>query len=127
MKHGGILLAGLLAVMGIGCEDDGGGSGVSGTWTGSGHYTHAKQLPVEITLVLTQNGNAVSGSYDITRPNRHMVGSVSGTITGNTLDLTMTPHGLADGTVSGDTMTLDWWEEGLGEEGTHAIVTLTRQ
>lgn len=131
MKRIGIVLACLLAVFVIGCEDNNGGggsSGVTGTWKGTGGYDPGTSID-DFTLVLTQDGNAVSGSYDITRPNRHMVGSVSGTIEGNALDMTLNPNGLADGTVDGNVMTLHWWESGYAGEaaGRDGHVTLTRQ
>lgn len=130
MKRMLVVLACALMVCAIGCEDegDGGGSGVSGTWTGSGAYVQGTPIS-NFTLVLTQSGNAVSGSYDIARSGRHMAGSVSGTVSANALNLTLTPHGRADGTVSGNTMSLHWWESGFGgdPEGKDAHVTLTRQ
>jgi len=130
MKRIAVLLACLLAVFVIGCEDEeaGGASGINGTWTGSGFYDGGVALN-NFTMVLTQDGNAVSGSYDITRPNRHMVGSVSGSNNGGTLDLTLNPNGTVDGTVSGNTMTIEWWESGFGgdEEGGYAHLTLTKQ
>lgn len=131
MKKLAILTACLLAVFAVGCEDDdeeGGGSGVTGTWNGSGFYDAGVQLN-DFTMVLTQDGDAVSGSYDITRPNRHMAGSVSGSNNGGTLDLTLTPNGTVNGTVDGDTMTIEWWESGFDGrvEGGEAHLTLTRQ
>ncbi|MBP7828378.1 MAG: hypothetical protein KA248_00525 [Kiritimatiellae bacterium] len=132
MKRIGILMACLLAAFVIGCEDDeeegGGGSGVSGTWKGSGFYDGGVALN-DFTMTLTQNGNSVSGSYDITRPNRHMAGSVSGWNNSGTLDLTLTPHGTVDGTVSGGSMTIVWWESGFGGdvEGQEAHLTLNKQ
>ncbi|MBU1692832.1 MAG: hypothetical protein KJ726_09460 [Verrucomicrobia bacterium] len=131
MKRIAILLACVLAVFVMGCESDeasGGGSGVTGTWKGSGFYDGGVALN-DFTMVLNQDGTTVSGSYDITRPNRHMVGSVSGSNNGGTLDLTLNPNGTVDGTVSGNTMTIVWWESGFGGdiEGQEAHLTLTRQ
>jgi hypothetical protein len=102
MKRIAILMACLLAVFVIGCEDEeegGGGSGVTGTWRGSGFYDGGVALD-DFTMVLTQDGTSVSGSYDITRPNRHMAGSVSGSNNGGTLDLTLNPNGTVDGTLT---------------------------
>lgn len=127
------LLMGLLA-MGLcaGCEDDdgdGGGGGlggsVAGSWSGGGAYDQGTIIS-QFNLDLTQDGNAVSGSYSIERTGRSMSGSISGTVSGNSIDMDFIPHGNASGTVSGNSMSLNWWEDGFGGEGGGGSVTLSR-
>jgi hypothetical protein len=135
MQKLGVVLACVLTMLWAGCEDsnkndDGGNdaSGVAGRWVGSGSYDNGV-LITDFTLNLTQNGNSVGGSYDIQRNGRHMAGSISGTTSGNQIDMTFTPHGNASGTISGNTMSLNWWESGFGGdvEGANGTVTLTKQ
>jgi len=128
----GILLAGSLAA----CDSDDGDSsgpaaGVAGTWNGTGNYVFNSVPITQFTLNLAQTGNAVSGTYAIKRDARDlMTGTVSGSVGGGQISLTMTPHGSADGSVGGDTMTLDWVESGFGGAAftgpRNASVTLTR-
>ena len=113
----------LMAVAIVGCDDDdddgGGGGGssgsVSGAWHGTGNYKHNNVPITDFTMNLTQSGNSVSGSYSIKRDARPtMSGSVSGSVNGNKVDLTMGPHGHAEGAVSGNSMGLYWYESGFG-------------
>ena len=123
-----VLLASILALF-TGCGGDSGGdnsggdnsggggdnAGVAGTWNGTGNYEH-NNVPIrQFNLNLSQNGNAVSGSYTITRDARPtMTGSISGSVSGNRISMTMNPHGMAEGSVSGNSMSLDWIESGFG-------------
>ena len=112
--------------VGCGSGDGGDGDGVAGTWSGSGRYDNGVSIDSFI-LELTQNGNAIGGTYSITRPVRGtMPGTVTGSISGNELDLTMTPHGWAEGTVDGNVMNLYWYESGLGGVGGGGDVILSR-
>ena len=124
------MLAMMVAMMALwtGCGGDDGGdaSGVAGTWSGSGRYDIGVTIDSFI-LDLTQNGNAIGGTYSITRPVRGtMPGTVTGSISGNELTLTMTPHGWAEGTVDGNVMNLYWYESGLGGVGGGGDVILSR-
>jgi hypothetical protein len=47
---------------GGGDDDDGGGDGISGTWKGVGHASVGVTAPT--TLVLSQDGNKLSGKWD---------------------------------------------------------------
>jgi hypothetical protein len=103
-----------------GCDSGGGGgskepAGVAGEWNGTGNYVHNNVPITKFNLSLTQNSNAVKGTYSILRNARpEMNGSVNGQVDGDKISLTMNPHGFADGTVSGDSMNLDWTESGFG-------------
>jgi hypothetical protein len=99
---------------------------VAGKWSGNGRYDAG--VPIDsFILDLTQNGNALGGTYSITRPVRGtMAGTISGSISGNVLDLTMTPHGWADGTVEGNVMNLYWYESGFDGVGGGGDVILSR-
>lgn len=109
-----------IAVIGVsGCNDsEGGNSGIAdvrGTWNGTGNYVYHNVPINKFNLNLSQNGNAIAGNYVIDRePASHMTGSISGSVSGNDITLTMNPHGHASGTVSGNTMTLTWTEVGFG-------------
>ena len=129
----------VMAVSLAGCESDssssggggGGGSGVSGTWNGTGNYEYNSVPVTQFTLNLSQNGNAVSGSYAIKRDARDLMqGSVSGSFSGNSINMTMSPHGHASGGVSGNSMSLTWHESGFGggdfTGSRNASVNLTR-
>lgn len=111
----------VIGTMLVGCEQYGGGGGrtpepptVTGTWNGTGRYRHGVAI-TKFHLELSQNGNAVSGSYSIKRDVRgEMNGALSGSVTGNSIDLTMHSHGYAKGSFSGNSMTLTWTESGFG-------------
>lgn len=111
-----------VAVIGmIGCSDSGSSSGnsgiadVRGTWNGTGNYVHNNVPVTKFNVNLGQTGNAVSGNYVIDRePSSHMSGSISGSVSGSDISLTMHPHGYASGTVSGNSMSLTWTEPGFG-------------
>lgn len=115
-----ILGLGLAFAM-TGCDDDddngggGGGGSAAGTWVGSGAYVH-NSVPIRnFTLNINQNGNAISGTYSITRDARPtMSGSLSGSVNGGSIDLVMGGHGFANGTFGGNSMTLSWTESGFG-------------
>ncbi len=114
----GLVVACSLSACDSGGDDNGGGGGggsAAGTWTGTGNYVH-NNVPInEFTLNITQNGNAVSGTYRITREARPtMSGALSGTVNGGSINLVMGPHGVADGSFGGDSMTLHWTETGFG-------------
>lgn len=72
---------------GGGGDDNGGGnngspaSDVSGTWIGTGYTPQTGTLPTK--LILSQNGNSVSGTWDDI--------AVTGTVSGNQLILTLIP------------------------------------
>jgi hypothetical protein len=100
----------LVIAMGMGCSSgsSSGGGGidntvnVSGTWKGTGN---APQTGTQsTTLILTQSGNNVSGTWDGL--------AVTGAVSGNQLTLTFTPFtqsgvnftGGGLGTVTGNTM-----------------------
>ncbi|MDD2240421.1 MAG: hypothetical protein PHO14_04555 [Kiritimatiellae bacterium] len=132
-----ILLGTLMAISLAACDSDssgggsGGGSGVAGTWNGTGNYVHNNVPVTQFTLQLDQNGDAVTGTYAIKRDARGLMpGTVSGTVSGDGITMTMTPHGTATGTVSGNRMTLNWVETGFGGSDfagpRNASVTLTR-
>ncbi len=117
-----------------GGDDDGeSGAGVAGHWTGTGQYhTDDEGEPISMqftmTLDLTQTGNAVQGSYLVSRQVRgDMPGAVSGTLNGDGIDMTLTPHGRAWGTVGDRTMDLTWFEDfGIGT-GLTGTVTMQLQ
>ncbi len=93
-------------------------NGVSGSWSGTGNYEHNNVPITAFNLNLSQDGNNVSGSYSIKRDARDtMSGSVSGSVSGGNIDMTMGSHGFADGSFSGDTMNLNWFESGFGGPG----------
>ena len=109
----------------VGCDGDGDGGGssssgssgnISGTWVGSGSTGNADhQMTINMTLNIQNTGAVITGNYNITRPNRTMTGTISGTLSGSNFNMTMGPHGWADGTVSGNTMTINWTEERGGD------------
>jgi hypothetical protein len=108
----------------VGCDGDGNGgsdgggstSNISGTWVGSGTTGNDKhQMSINMTLNIQNEGALIAGSYDISRPNRDMSGSLTGTLSGSSFTMTMGLHGWADGTVSGNTMTINWTEERGGD------------
>ena len=119
------MMVAMAAVAGCG-GDDGDPSGVAGKWTGAGRYDAG--VPIEsFELNLTQNGNALGGTYSITRPVRgNMSGTISGSISGDELDLVMTPHGWAKGSVDGNSMSLYWYELGFDGVGGGGNVSLSR-
>jgi hypothetical protein len=101
----------LVLAMGMGCSSGGSSSGgggtestanVSGTWKGTGNSKETGTLPT--TLILSQSGNSVSGTWDGL--------AVTGTVSGNQLALTFTPFtlngvnitGSGSATVIGDNM-----------------------
>jgi hypothetical protein len=106
----------LVLAMGMGCSSGGssngsssGGGGVtdntanvSGTWKGTGNSKETGTLPT--TLILSQSGNNVSGTWDTL--------AVTGTVSGNQLNLTFTPYtlngvnitGSGNATVTGNSM-----------------------
>jgi hypothetical protein len=122
MKRMMSLLLGLVVAFSLGAcdsddDDGGGGSGGSaaGTWTGTGNYVFNSVPITAFTMNLTQSGNAISGTYSITRDARPtMTGSLSGTVNGSSITLTMPAHGYANGTFGGNSMTLNWTETGFG-------------
>ena len=96
-------------------DDNDTSSKVTGTWNGTGSYRHNGVAIRKFELVLNQDGNHVSGSYSIKRDARYeMNGSISGSSSGGSVNLTMSPHGHAHGSFSGNSMTLDWTESGFG-------------
>lgn len=112
-----ILLSILTAALLAACAEDSGssGDGVRGTWNGTGNYVHNNVPITRFTLNLGQDGDSVSGTYAIKRDVRElMTGTVSGSVSGNQVSLTMNPHGYAEGTFSGDRMNLEWIESGFG-------------
>lgn len=135
-----LLTAALLAAfLPAGCEYYGADNGgrdkepetVTGVWDGTGSYRHNGVAITKFHLDLVQNGNAVSGSYSIKRAVRgEMNGALSGSVSGNRIDLKMHSHGYADGTWSGNSMTLHWTESGFGgpdwEGSRDGTVNLTR-
>jgi hypothetical protein len=134
-----IVLSLLMSMAIVGCDDDddddsgsgASGGSVAGSWSGSGNYVHNSVPITAFNLNLNQDGNSISGSYSIKRDARDtMSGSVSGSVNGGSIDLTMSPHGHADGTVSGNSMTLDWFESGFGgsdfDGPRNGTVTLSR-
>ena len=127
-----VALAAAVSLFTVACNDDGGGGGsgvpssIAGQWSGSGNYDQGTAIQTFI-LILTQNGNALSGSYSVKRTGRgQMNGSVNGSISGNAVNVTMSPHGRADGTVNGNAMTLYWYESGFGGSGGGGTVNLSR-
>lgn len=89
-------------------DDDGGGTPVdaAGSWRGSGAYDQGTKIN-DFQLNLSQDGNAVSGTYSVSRTARPtMTGSVNGTVSGGKIDINMTPHGYADGSINGNSMSL---------------------
>jgi hypothetical protein len=85
------LLAGMVMILAtflLGCGGGGSSSGggstaidVSGTWRGTGYAPQTGSAPT--TLILSQSGNNVSGTWDGY--------AVTGTVSGNQLTLTFTP------------------------------------
>lgn len=128
-KWGVAAAAAALAALGGGCEFGGSSSStqrVGGTWTGSGAYDQGTVIS-QFELRLNQDGNAVSGSYTVTRTGRNtMTGAVNGSVSGSSVNLTLSPHGMAEGRVDGNTMRLYWYESGFGGVGGGGNVTLTR-
>jgi len=111
-----------------GCDSSSSSSpaAVAGVWTGSGAYEQGTAIS-NFRLTLTQDGKSVLGSYSVTRTGRStMTGSVSGSVSGSKLNLTLSPHGMADGRVDGNTMTLFWFESGFGGTGGGGTVTLSK-
>lgn len=111
----GLLVACSMTACDSGGDSNGGGGSAAGTWTGTGNYVF-NSVPIrEFTLNLTQTGNTLSGTYSITRDARgNMSGSLTGTVNGGNIDLSMPAHGFAAGTFGGGSMTLDWTETGFG-------------
>ncbi len=137
MKRLMSLLLGLVVALSLGaCDDDddgggGGGGSATGTWTGTGTYVYLSVPIRNFTLNITQTGNAISGTYSITRDGRGtMSGALSGTVSGGSISLLMPGHGSADGTFGGNTMTLNWTENGFNGEDfdgpQNAAVSLSR-
>ncbi len=117
----GLLVACSMTACDSGGDDDGdgggGGGSAAGTWTGTGNYVFLGVPIREFTLNIAQTGNAVSGTYSITRDGRGtMAGALSGTVSGGSITLLMPGHGSANGTFGGDSMTLDWTENGFNGE-----------
>ncbi len=118
----------------VGCDGDGDGDGgggsvgnISGTWVGSGSTGNDKhQMNINMTLNIQNEGALIAGTYNITRPNREMSGSITGTLSGGNFTMTMGLHGWADGTVSGSTMTINWTEE-RGGDPFFSTLTLVKQ
>ena len=80
------VLVGLLLTLSCGGGSSSGGGGsdtlnVSGTWKGTGNAPETGTHPT--TLILNQSGNNVSGTWDGL--------AVNGTVSGNQLNLTLTP------------------------------------
>jgi len=111
------LMAGtiLLSLTAISCSGGGGGGGnddpngtdiISGTWEGT--FSTSLVATSSLTMILSQDGNEFSGSYSA----EDASGSVTGTITGNTITFDLDPS--ADcpgdfdgsGTISGSSLTL---------------------
>lgn len=138
MRTFGLILLGTLMAISLAACDSGssggdsdGSVGVAGTWNGTGNYVHNNVPVTQFTLQLNQDGDAVTGAYAIKRDARDLMpGTVSGSVSGDRITMTMTPHGTATGTVSGNRMSLNWVETGFGGNdfaGPHnASVTLTR-
>ncbi len=126
----GLALGIMSVVFFAGCESDDDSNdpaGVAAVWSGSGNYDQGTAIQTFV-LNLTQNGNAVGGTYSVKRTGRgQMNGSVNGTIAGNNINMTLSPHGTANGTVSGNAMSLYWYESGFGGSGGGGNVNLTRQ
>jgi len=59
---------------------------VTGTWTGSD--TEHGSSPGPMTLVLTQNGNGIGGTFSVTSGNETPAGNVTGNISKDDLKLT---------------------------------------
>ena len=132
-KLGLVLLGSLMAISLVACDSgsDDGRIDVAGTWNGTGNYVYNNVPITQFTLQLDQNDNVVSGTYAIKRAVRDLMpGTVSGSVSGDSITMTMTPHGSATGTISGNSMTLNWIETGFGgnnNPGPHnASVHLTR-
>jgi hypothetical protein len=90
----------LVMAMGMGCSSGGSSSGgggidstvnVSGTWKGTGNAPQTGTQPT--TLILTQSGNNVSGTWDGL--------AVTGAVSGNQLALTFTPFTLNGVNITG--------------------------
>lgn len=89
----------LVLAMGMGCSSgsSSGGGGTdntanfSGTWKGTGNAPQTGSAPT--TLILTQSGNNVSGTWDGL--------AVTGVVSGNQLALTFTPFTLNGVNVTG--------------------------
>jgi hypothetical protein len=101
----------IFAIFILGCGGGGSSSGgggtdstanVSGTWKGTGNSKETGTAPT--TLILSQSGNNVSGTWDGY--------AVTGTVSGNQLNLTFTPFtqsgvsftGSGNATVTGNSM-----------------------
>ena len=130
----GLLVACSLGACDSGDDDDGGGGGggsAAGTWNGTGNYVFMGVPIRQFNLNITQTGNAISGTYSITRDGRGtMAGALSGSVTGGSISLLMPGHGSATGTFGGNSMTLDWTENGFNGEDfdgpQNAAVALSR-
>jgi len=110
----------------FGSSSSGSPANAAGKWQGGGAYDQGTLIS-NFQLDLSQDGKSVSGSYVVTRTARDtMTGSVSGSVSGKKISITMTPHGYADGSIDGNSMALYWYESGFGGTGGGGNVNLTR-
>ena len=80
----------------------------AGTWTGAADgIAGIRQAHQTFTMVLTQNGHDVTGTYTTTFEvnGRESAVRVTGTLTGDQLWLAVGPHGRLQATVNGDSLT----------------------
>lgn len=121
---------GILLVVGLfsaGCNGEGSsgtggdsvpaGVGLTGTWDYSNPMDSGIVVPG--TFYLTQTGTAISGTFR--EHDDASQGTVSGTVSGNMIALTLSfsvgSVDSATGTVDGDTINGTWREEDTGETG----------
>jgi len=84
-----LILATMLAIFSIGCNNEGTNLNLDGKWAGDWRSSITRDNG-NISGILTQNGNTISGEVVITGSPCFEYGNVSGEITGSTVRLTLT-------------------------------------
>lgn len=122
----------VIAVMLMACNDSTGpsGSGLNGTWKGTATDSQTGSGTASVTL--SQSGQSLSGTWQVTFQGVVSTGNATGAVNGANLVLTLEPSSQTDctvnvtGTVSGSTISGDYSLSGCSSTDTGTL-TLTKQ
>ena len=96
IRHLSAILAALAALSLAGCGEE--ENAMTGTYSGTARASAAgTTLVVPLTVMLSQSGTSLSGSFEATNPDGRVGrGNLSGSVRGSAVSLTFTPASPAD-------------------------------
>lgn len=128
-----IALVSLIAALLVACNDTTGPSDstLSGSWDGS--VTDSQSGTGTLSVSLSQSGQALSGTWQVTYGTANGSGNLTGAVNGANLALTLEPTSQNDctvnvtATVTGSTMSGNYSMSNCSSSGENGTLKLTRQ